>query len=105
MALNDLGEQTRRLSRIVRKVDNNRLQKRRAALPLEQWRRQANKILRESDDPKAVAAASAFLAVDEILAGDYTVREGGGAATKPMPLPKELQPYAAQWKRPPPENP
>ena len=56
------------------------------------------------DDPQAVAVADAFLAVDEMIAAGYTLREGGGERTKPVPLPKELQPYAAQWAKPPPER-
>jgi hypothetical protein len=94
---------SQRLKRIRRRVNNNELQKRRSALPPRDQLRAEAKILRESGDPKAVAVANAFLAVDEIIPDGWIVREGGGAATKPVPLPKELRPYAAQWEKTPPE--
>jgi hypothetical protein len=95
----------RRLSRIVRKVDNNRLQKQRSALPPRDQLRAEAKILRESGDPKAVAVANAFLAVDEMLAADYadhTVRSGGGEATESL-----RWPLLPEWKDSPepPEEP
>jgi hypothetical protein len=95
-----------RLNRIVRKVDNNRLRKQREALPPRNQLIKEACILRESGNPKAVAVANAFLSVDEmIFGGSGTVRHGGGEKIRPLPLPKELEPYREQWKRPPPENP
>jgi hypothetical protein len=97
---------SQRLKRIVRKVDGKPLQKRRDVLPPRQQLIKEAHILRKSGNPKALALANAFLSVDEmIFGGSGTVRTGGGAATKPIPLPKELEPYREQWKRPPPENP
>ena len=95
-----------RLKRIVRKVNNNK----RGLPPITEIRRQA-RVLRQRfpNDHDVIATVNAFEAVDkmveEMIADGHTVREGGGAATKPMPPPKHLQPYAAQWEKPPPEKP
>jgi hypothetical protein len=40
-----------------------------------------------------------------MVADGYSVREGGGQRTKPVPLPAHLRPYQDRWKRPPPERP
>jgi hypothetical protein len=40
---------------------------------------------------------------EKLIASGWTERKGGGERTKAIPLPKELRPYAAQWKKPPPE--
>jgi hypothetical protein len=97
---------SQRLKRIVRKVNNNQLQKQREALPPRQQLIKEAHILREAfpHDRKVQAITDAFLSVDEVLFGDgCTVRHGGGEKTKPVPLPKELRPYAAQWAKTPPE--
>jgi hypothetical protein len=78
----------------------SRTGKRRTALPPREQLRAEAKILREiaPDDPKAVAVANAFLAVDEMIADGFTVRKGGPEEPKrATPLP--------EWKKPPPENP
>jgi hypothetical protein len=91
-----------RLKRIVRKVDGNRLQKRRTtALPPPERLRAEAKILRETGDPKAVVVANAFLAVDQMLADGWIERRGGGEATE-----SRHWPLHEAWKgREPPENP
>jgi hypothetical protein len=76
----------------------------RTVLPPRQQLRAEAEIIRENSNPKAVAVANAYLALDaEMLTAGYVLREGGGEATKPLPLPKELQPYERQWRKPPPE--
>ena len=89
---------SRRLERIRKPVNGNRLQKRRARLPPREQLRAEAKILRESGDPKAIAVADAFLAVDEMLADGYTVREGG-------PEPRRWPLHEAWGGKEPPENP
>jgi hypothetical protein len=99
---------SQRLKRIRKRVNNNELQKRRAALPPVRELLREAQILRETfpDDPKVIAICNAFeQTTAEKIADGYVLREGGGAATKPVPLPKELRPYAAQWEKPPPEKP
>jgi hypothetical protein len=79
----------------------SRTGKRRTALPPREQLRAEAKILLEiaPDDPKTVHLANAFLAVDEMIAGGYTVREGGGEATKQRPL-------LPEWRgKGPPERP
>ena len=79
----------------------SRTSKRRTALPSREQLRAEAKILREiaPDDPKAVAVANAFLAVDEMVADGYTVRRGGPDEPKRWPLHEA-------WKgREPPEHP
>jgi hypothetical protein len=67
--------------------------------PAEQLRAEAKKILSEGGDPKAIAVANAFLAVDEMIADGYTVRRGGPDEPKRWPLHEA-------WKgREPPEHP
>jgi hypothetical protein len=52
------------------------------------------------DDPETEIINEA----QRLLDAGWTVRRGpDSAASKPRPLPKELEPYAAQWKKPPPE--
>jgi hypothetical protein len=88
-----------RLKRIRKAVDGGRLQKRRATLPPAAQLRAEAKILRESGDPKAVAVANAFLAVDEMLFPDgCTVREGG-------PKPRRWPLHEAWRGKEPPERP
>jgi len=81
-----------RLRRIVRKVNNNELQKRRAALPpVRQLLREA-KILRERfpHGRKVIAVCDAFEETTaEMIADGYVLRSGGGEATKPRPMPPE----------------
>jgi hypothetical protein len=78
----------------------SRTGKRRTALPSREQLRAEAKILREiaPDDPKAVAVANAFLAVDEMVADGYTVRRGGPDE------PERAKPLA-EWRKPPPEMP
>jgi hypothetical protein len=42
---------------------------------------------------------------DKLIKSGWVERKGGGEQIKPLPLPKELRPYQAQWKKPPPEAP
>jgi hypothetical protein len=72
--------------------------------PAAELGRQA-KILREiaGDDPRVVALVDVFEAVDEMINQGWIERRGGGEKTQPVPLPKELRPYAAQWEKEPPE--
>jgi hypothetical protein len=41
---------------------------------------------------------------ERLIDSGWIERRGGGERTKPVPLPKELKPYAAQWEKPPPER-
>ena len=82
----------RRRSRLARTA------KRAVLPPAEQLRAEAKKILSEGGDPKAIAVANAFLAVDEMLADGYTVREGG-------PEPRRWPLHEAWGGKEPPENP
>jgi len=38
-----------------------------------------------------------------LIDSGWTERRGGGERTKPAPLHETMRPYAAQWKKPPPE--
>jgi hypothetical protein len=40
---------------------------------------------------------------EKLIKSGWTVRKGGGEQTKPVPLPKHLQRFAARWSKPPPE--
>ena len=55
--------------------------KRRVALPPREQLRTEARILRESGDPKAVAVANAFLAVDEMMFTDGWIERRGGGET------------------------
>jgi hypothetical protein len=92
-----------RLKRIRKRVDNNRLQKRRVALPpREQLIKEAH-ILKQAfpHDAKVRAITDAFLSVDDMLFGDgQTARHGGGEKTKPVPPHETMR---GLWKKPPPE--
>ena len=89
-----------RLSRIVRKVNNNRLQKQRAALPPVRELLREAQILRETfpDDPDVTAICNAFeQTTAEMIADGYTLREGG-------PEPKRA-PLLPEWRgKEPPET-
>jgi hypothetical protein len=68
--------------------------------PAAQLRKEAA-ILRQiaPDDPKIAAAVNAFLTLDEIIAGGYTVRVGAPDEPKRAPL-------LPEWGgKEPPENP
>jgi hypothetical protein len=52
------------------------------------------------NDPQVVAVVDAFLAVDEMIARGYILREGGGAATKPRPMPPEWKDSGEPPERP-----
>jgi hypothetical protein len=51
-------------------------------------------------DPDIVAVCDE---AQKLIDSGWVERKGGGERTRPLPLPKELRPYAAQWKKPPPE--
>jgi hypothetical protein len=89
----------RRLARKYRAVSNDppaqavRTAKLRTAV--RQLRRTAR------GDPDIVAICDD---AQKLIDSGWTVRRGpDSAASKPRPLPPELRPYAAQWKKPPPE--
>ena len=72
------------MSRLSKRL--SRTGKRHTVLPPAKQLRAEAKILRESGDPKAVAVAEAFLAVDEMIADGYTVRRGGPDEPRRWPL-------------------
>jgi hypothetical protein len=95
---------SQRLKRIRKRVNNNELQKQRAALPpLSEVRRQA-RILRETfpDDPHVQHLVKCFEETDKLIFSDgCTVRKGGGEATE-----SRRWPLLPEWGgKEPPERP
>jgi hypothetical protein len=78
---------------------------RRPAPPLKTGRlKRAVRQLRETarGDPATIEICNE---AQRLIDAGWVERRGGGERTKPVPLPKELRPYEAQWKKPPPETP